>query len=153
MTYDEVAKLIKKNNGVTVDFGASDCELVPSQARVDETEKVLQVKLPPSFLWFLKNYGGGTVFGDDIYSISKVYSERDMFDVASRTISDRKDGFINDDEIAICNTDFGEQFVMDTSKRTNDGEYPIIRKMGEVRTQIADSFVDFLGQYISEKVN
>jgi hypothetical protein len=152
MTYDEVAQLIEENRYITVDFGTSDCEIIPSQERIEETEKRLQAKLPPSYIWFLKNYGGGTVFGDDIYAVSKSYSESDMFDVASKTIADRGQGFINENEIAICTTDFGEQFVMDTLKVSDEGEYPVVRKMGDVRKQVADSFVDFLGRYIGEQI-
>ena len=152
MDYDEVASLIEEKRDVTVDFGTHDSEIVPSQKRIEETEKRLGVKLPPSYIWFLENYGGGTVFGDDIYAISKSYSEQDMFDVASKTIADRNQGFLNDNEIAICTTDFGEQFVMDTSTKSDDGEYPVVRKMGDVRKQVADNFVEFLGRYIGEQI-
>lgn len=153
MTYDEVAQLIEENRDITVDFGTIDCEIIPSQERIEETERLLKVKLSPSYIWFLKNYGGGTVFGDDIYAISKSYSDNDMFDIASKTIADRAQGFINENEVAICTTDFGEQFVMDTSVVSDEGEYPVIRKMGDVRKQVAESFVDFLGLYIGEQIN
>ena len=153
MDYDEVASLIEEKRDVTVDFGTSDSEIVPPQKRIEETEQRLGVKLPPSYIWFLKTYGVGTIFGDDIYAISRSFSDQDMFDVASKTIADRNQGFLNDNEIAICTTDFGEQFVMDTSTKSEDGEYPVVRKMGDVRTQVADSFVGFLGRYIGEKIS
>ena len=41
---------------------------------------------------------------------------------------------------------------MDTSTKSDDGEYPVVRKMGDVRKQVADNFVEFLGRYIGEQI-
>jgi hypothetical protein len=37
-----------------------------SEDKVKETEQKLQVSLPESYKWFLKNYGSGGSFGIDI---------------------------------------------------------------------------------------
>lgn len=152
MAYLELSKLIEEKRGVTVDFGTKTSDIIPSQTRIDETEKYLGITLPPSYIWFLKNYGGGTVFGDDIYAISKSYSSNDMFDVASKTLADRAHGIIDEHEIAICTTDFGEQFVMDASQQLSNGEYPVVKKMGDVRSKVADGFANFLLCYIREQI-
>ena len=153
MSYDGLAFLIEEKQGSAVDFGDKNSDIIPKERRILETERILNVKLPPSYVWFLQNYGGGTVFGDDIYSISKKYSPTDMFDIASKTISDRSLGYINDDEVVICTTDFGEKFLMCTSDVSSDGEYPVIRKMGNNRERVADNFAKFLYLYISEKIS
>lgn len=153
MIYDDVVKVIEENSGVNVDFGTSQCELIPSQDRLLETEKILGIVLPPSFRWFLTNYGGGTIFGDELFTISKSYCDHDMFDIASRTLNERAHDFINNDEIILLSTDFGEQFLMATSQQSENGEFAIIRKFGKERQRIADSFAEFMMKYIQGKID
>lgn len=59
MDFTNLAKLIELNRGDAVEFGNANCDLNPSQVRVQETEDQVGAKLPPSYLWFVKNYGGG----------------------------------------------------------------------------------------------
>ena len=150
MNYEEIANIIESVRGDAVDFGDKDSDLVPSTERIAETENLIGHKLPPSYVWFLRNYGGGTVYGDQIFCISKVYSIENSFDVASRTLSDRKNGLIKESEISICVTDFGEQFILDVS--TGNDEYSVVRKTGEERKIIADSFVNFLTLMIRDDI-
>ncbi|WP_132794633.1 SMI1/KNR4 family protein [Tenacibaculum skagerrakense] len=66
MNYDKI-KLIIKNNSNLVAFsefgdGTSDVWIKKAEAR-------LKVKFPPSYIWWLKNYGGGEINGEEIFSI------------------------------------------------------------------------------------
>lgn len=151
MDYDYVSKVIDEARGKAVDFGDANSVLVPSEVRIGETESLLEQKLPASYLWFLRNYGGGTIFGDQIFSIFGEYSNQNMMDVAARTLSDRKNGFIDANEISICFTDFGEQFLLDAS--ANGLEYPVIRKTGGLRKVVAENFAEFLVSMIREDIS
>jgi len=152
MKYETAAQVIELNQGDTVDFGEPTCELVPSDERIKETERLLGQKLPSSYIWFLKQYGGGTVHGDEILMVSAQYSPDNMLDIAAKTLSDRRNGFINNQEISICFTDFGEQFLLDASKENESGEYPVIRKTGDERKIVAVDFSDFLVKLINENI-
>lgn len=151
MDYDYVSKVIEEARGKVVDFGDANSVLVPSEIRIDETESLLGQKLPASYLWFLRNYGGGTIFGDQIFSIFEEYSSQNMMDIAARTLSDRENGFIGANEISICFTDFGEQFLLDAS--ANSSEYPVVRKTGGLRKVVAVNFAEFLVSMIREDIS
>lgn len=62
---DEIIKLIEKY-GEEDDFtGSSNYE------KVLKVGEVLDLKLPESYKWFLKNYGHGGINGVEVYGISK----------------------------------------------------------------------------------
>ena len=152
MEFEAVARVIEENRGDAVDFGNPSCDFIPTDARIQETERLIGHKLPASYVWFLKNYGGGTIFGDDIFAVEAQYSGVNMVDVATRTLSDRQNGFVKDSEISICFTDFGEQFLLDASDEAAATEYPVIRKTGDMRKVVAESFADFLVKFIQEEI-
>lgn len=151
MDFETTARVIEDARDTAVDFGNASCDLVPSVKRIEETEQLLGQRLPESYLWFLRNYGGGSVFGDVIFSISPTYSKDDMSDVAARTLSDRAQGFVKAHEISVCFTDFGEQFLFDASNAA--GEYPVVRKTGELRKVVANDFAEFLVKFIREEIS
>lgn len=147
----ELVELIKANQDDIVNFGSIESEFIPSQDRIIETEQILGAKLPPSYVWFLLNYGGGTVHGDEILSISKKYDEKDMSDIASVTLDYRRRNYLADHEIAFCLTDFGETFLMDTSRKSAEGEFIIVRELDGERKDVASDFIEFLIRYIKEE--
>jgi hypothetical protein len=152
MDYEKVTIAIRSNSD-EVNLGDSGSPLVPSAARIKETENFLGQSLPPSFVWFLKNFGGGTIFGDPLYYIPNEYSCKNMMDVAAKTLADRENGLIETGEISLCITDFGEYFVFDTNNPRADGEYPVVRKTGDICKVVANDFADFLVKFIGEEIS
>lgn len=109
-----------------------------SKDKVKETEQKLQVSLPESYKWFLKNYGSGGSFGIDIIGYDCVGAS-----VVTATKDHQKyygliDGIVvieDIDELAYC---------LDTNKMKN-GECPVImwdNQEGYGR-KLADNFVDY----------
>ena len=149
MNFVELENFIEINNGASIEFGTE--ENAPSDTWIERAECDLGVKLPPSYIWFLKNYGGGEIHGDEIFSIYEIpFDEASGGDVVFQTISDRRNEFIKESEVLICSTDFGEQFVMDVSRRNEKGEYPIVRKVGNHRKDFANSFADFIVKFVGD---
>ena len=64
--YDEIIKLIE-NAGESVDFGPFGEGI--SEEWIEKAEKRLKNKFPETYKWWLRNYNGGEVYGEEIYSI------------------------------------------------------------------------------------
>lgn len=133
MKYSALQEFIKQF-GENDDFtgGVSD-------EKVRETEQKLQVLLPESYKWFLKNYGSGGSFGIGIIGYDFVGPS-----VVTATKDHQKyygliDGLVvieDIDEFAYC---------LDTNKM-KDGECPVImwdNQEGYGRT-LAVNFLDYL---------
>ncbi|WP_339200743.1 SMI1/KNR4 family protein [Peribacillus sp. FSL P2-0133] len=132
MKYSALKEFIK-NYGKDDDFTGG-----VSEDKVEETENKLQVSLPESYKWFLKNYGSGGSFGIDIIGYDLVGAL-----VAAATKDHQKyygliDGLVvieDIDEFAYC---------LDTNKMKN-GECPVItwdNQEGYGR-KLADNFLDY----------
>lgn len=149
MTLDELEKFIQANSGANIEFGTT--EQAPSSDWVMKAEAALGCALPASYRWFLANYGGGEIHGDEVFSIYQMPFESVVGgDVVARTLSDRKNGFLKDTEIAVCATDYGEIFVFDTEAGQVDGEYPVLRVTGQNREEYAGSFGDFIVKFVGD---
>jgi hypothetical protein len=64
--YNEIIELIK-NAGESVDFAPFGEGI--SEEWIKKAEKRLNVEFPMSYKWWLSNYNGGEVFGEEIYSV------------------------------------------------------------------------------------
>lgn len=150
MDFDKLTSLINANIGDAVELGNANCDLNPSEKRIEETEKILGVKLPESYIWFVKNYGGGEVYGEEIYSIYPELSEQSVGDISYQTKWFREKSLVGSSDVVICSNDFGETFFFDTSKGNDKGEYPVYVKAGTSQKKYADSFAEFLYKRILE---
>jgi hypothetical protein len=109
-----------------------------SEDKVLETENKLQVSLPESYKWFLKNYGSGGSFGIDIIGYDFVGPSVVTATKDHQKYYDLIDGIVvieDIDEFAYC---------LDTNKMKN-GECPVImwdNQKGYGR-KLADNFVDY----------
>lgn len=149
MTLDELEKFIEANSGASIEFGTA--EQAPSSDWVRKAETALGCVLPTSYRWFLANYGGGEIHGDEVFSIYQMPFESVVGgDVVGRTLGDRKSGLLKDTEIAICATDYGEIFVLDTKADQIDGEFPVLRVIGQNREEYAGSFGDFIVKFVGD---
>ncbi|MDQ0882391.1 SMI1/KNR4 family protein [Peribacillus sp. V2I11] len=132
MKYSALQEFIKQY-GKEADFTGG-----VSEEKVEETENKLQVPLPESYKWFIKNYGSGGSFGIDIIGYDLVGAS-----VVAATKDHQKyygliEGLVvieDIDEFAYC---------LDTNKMKN-GECPVItwdNQEGYGRT-LADNFLDY----------
>lgn len=120
-----------------------------SQEWVERAENRLGVKFPISYKWWLMNFGGGEVFGDEIFSVYELDFDSVVGgDVVYMNELNRKNGFLKSDQISICENDEGGIFYFDLSKLDEQGEAPVFYDLtGEV---YAANFVEFLIKRISE---
>ncbi len=148
MDFSDLAELIEHNRGDAVEFGNANCDLNPTSLRVQETEDLIGAKLPPSYLWFVNNYGGGEIYGEEIFSIYQSFRPESAGDIGVKTCQFRKAGFISSTEIAVCSNDFGEIFALDVSVLSDKGEYPVYVRRGRQREAYAENFAAFLAKRI-----
>lgn len=114
---------------------------------ISEAEKRLSFPFPESFKWWLKNYGGGEVFGDEILSIYELDFDNVVGgDIVYVNELNRKNDITNSSQLTICEGDFGMfYFQKDTLEQE---EYPVMLN----DSFYAINFIEFLVKFISEGV-
>jgi len=145
----ELKKLIHSKSGNGVEFGNPNS--APSLTDIRAVEDYFGIRLPPSYHWFLSSYGGGEIYGNEIYSIYGAPSE-DIIggDIVSQYKSHTRNNTITSEEIPILYTDYGEFFVFDMSEVKEDNEIPIYLKLGEKKELYAENFYQFLEKQLSQ---
>jgi hypothetical protein len=149
MKFEELKKFIAANSGVSIEFGSE--EQAPSAEWISKAESALGCNFPVSYRWFLENYGGGEIHGDEIFSIyQQPFEDVVGGDVVARTIHDRNSGITASSDISICTTDYGEVFVLDGLVQTGCGEFPVVRITGQSRETYAPSFAEFIVKFVGD---
>ena len=132
---DELKKKIASTDGV--DFGLFGEGI--SDEWITKTEERLHFIFPESYKWWLKNYMGGEIYGEEIFSIYGL----DFDSVVGRDIVyinelNREEGFSNSEQLVICEGEDGMFYFQKQESLTDelavfrDGEY------------YASDFIEFL---------
>ncbi|WP_409361099.1 SMI1/KNR4 family protein [Bartonella heixiaziensis] len=147
-TLADVAELVDKYSDI-VDFGTAEDAV--SDERIEEAEKILGVKFTSSYKSFLKNYKGGEIGGDEIFSIYNAsFDKCPAGDIVFYNLTDIKNGFAKPNQLAVNRTDFGETFYFDYSQ-FRDGECPLYVKIPSGASHYyASNFYEFLCKRIKE---
>ena len=141
--YEKLKQAIEQAEG-DVDFapfgeGIEDRWIEAAEAR-------LNVSLPASYKWWLKNYNGGEVYGEEIYSIYGIDFDKVVGgDIVYINELNRKMYPDFGDKLSICETD-DEIFYFDLSKGLVGDEYPVYELYSN--SLYADSFAEFLTKRI-----
>lgn len=108
--YEEMKKLIIKA-GDEVNF--SDFGNGVSEEWIIKAEKRLNVIFPESYKWWLRNYGGGEIRGEEIYSIYEIDFDTVVGGdiVYINEINRRQQGYTND--MIVISESFDEIFYLD----------------------------------------
>ena len=143
--YDDLIKVIEEA-GDRVGFASFGDGI--SDYWIELAEKRLWIILPKSYKWWLKNYNGGEVFGEEIYSVYGI----DFDDVVGGDIVyinelSRKNDSSFKDKLIILEAD-DEVFYFDLSNGLKDNEYPVYELYSN--TMYANSFAEFLKKRITE---
>lgn len=119
-----------------INMGTADD--APSNDWINAAEKALLVSFPDDYKWFLNNYGGGDICGEEIYSIYCLpFNEAVGGDIVyQNTIANNN---LQSNKIALSNTDLDEEFFFDT----NDMEKVYI-SVGNNRQLYASNFLEYL---------
>ena len=141
--YEEIKKIIA-NAGDVVQF--SDYGNGVSVAWIQKAEERLGFELPPTYKWWLVNYDGGEVYGDEIFSIYE--QDFDLVcggDLVYMHELNQKNKMYTDFQLVISQTDF-DIYYFDLRKRKKDGEIPIFS--WSTQKEYAEDFIDFLKRII-----
>jgi hypothetical protein len=139
-TYDEIRELIESNSDVAefADFGDGiEVEWI------EKAEAVLGCKLPNSYRWWLTNYSGGEIGGEEVFSIyCEDFETVNGGDIVKQfLIRTPKDG-----RIPLMHSDVDGVFCFDPSLPSSQGEYAIISEA--TGKQYAKDFLEFLSKRI-----
>jgi len=144
--YNEVQELIE-NAGDYVEF--ADFGDGVSEEWIKKAEERLGFGFPDSYKWWLRNYGGGEIYGEEIFSVY----EQDFDTVVGGDIVymyelNKKNHNYNDNVLVVCEAN-DDVFYFDLSKRNELNEIPIY-SLNKNNKKYADDFVEFLKKRITE---
>lgn len=146
-SFEKTINIIESNRHI-VDFREFGDGI--SEEWIRKAETALKIKLPPSYIWWLKNYGGGEILGEEIFSIYEMdFDEVVGGDVVRMSKIYREKGF-DQNCIIISVTDRGEVFYLDGNKIDVDMEYPVY--LNVTNSLYAENFILFLERRINEVI-
>ena len=147
----DVAELIA-NNSDLVDFG--NAENAVDSEWIERAEKTLGLPFTPSYKAFLKEYVGGEIGGEEIYSIYGIdFKDVCGGDIVYQNLTDVKNGKAKEKQLVVSETDFGEIFYFDYSQ-LKDGECPIFQRLPSGNSlHYANNFYKFLCKRIEAHLN
>ena len=132
---DELKKKIASTDGV--DFGPFGEGL--SDEWITKAEERLHFIFPDTYKWWLKNYMGGEIYGEEIFSIYGLDFDSVVGgDIVYINELNREEGFSNSEQLVICEGEDGMFYFQKQESLTDelavfrDGEY------------YASDFIEFL---------
>jgi hypothetical protein len=146
--YEDLVELIENSN--IVSFGPFGQGV--SEEWIQKAEKRLGLDLPPSYRWWLKNYSGGEVGGEEIYSIYEIdFEEAVGGDIVFVALANQQNGLCGTEKLYICDTGVDEGFYFDTTQKNDAGEYKVYSLDNTDGSFVlyADNFIEFLKKRIS----
>lgn len=151
ITKKDLIEFINSNSNV-VQFGSSDNAV--SEEWIEKAEKQLGGNLPESYVWFLKNYVGGEIGSEEIYSIyGMTFETIQGNDIVAQHLANLRNKTTEPTKVAVSVTDFGEFFYFDFSMPSN-GECPIYLKLPSGKSVLyAQNFYEFLYKRIDAHVS
>ncbi|MBP2623221.1 SMI1/KNR4 family protein [Streptococcus oricebi] len=139
--FQSIKQLITSADNVEfADFGEGI-----SKEWVNKAEQALNVTFPNSYKWWLENYGGGEIDGDEIFSVYGLDFDNVVGgDVVYINKLNQKNHVTNTDQLVICES-FDDTFFLELSKM-NNGEAPVLRLSN--KQLYAKDFLEFLERRI-----
>ncbi|USP00640.1 SMI1/KNR4 family protein [Bartonella taylorii] len=149
-TLSDVAQLVNKYSD-RINFGTADNAV--NDVLIEKAEKILELQFTSSYKSFLKNYGGGEIGCEEIFSIYGVDFETVYGgDIVYNRLTEIKNGLAKPEQLVVSRTDFGETFYFDYTQ-FQDGECPIyVRLPSEDCEYYASNFYEFLCKRIKVHV-
>ncbi len=139
MNYKRTKKIIEENTEV-VEFGEFGQGV--SDEWIEKAQSRLRVKFPPSYIWWLKNYSGGEINGEEIFSIYELEFDSVIGgDIVYMNELNRKDGISNINQLVIQENDQGEVYYFNLNIVDENGEYPVYVDITE--SKYSDNFLIF----------
>ena len=143
--YDEIKLLIEDESSIAefADFGDGTTD-----EWIEKAEAALELTLPPSYKWWLRNYRGGEIGGEEIYSIyGQDFDSVVGGDIVYMHRTNLNASLFEPNQLVICDSDIDGAFYFDTSAASEDGEYQVYSAATE--SVYAQDFLDFLRKRIN----
>jgi hypothetical protein len=143
IAYKKTIDLIEHNRSIAefADFGDG-----VNPEWIAAAEKNIGTPLPESYKWWLTNYSGGEIGGEEIFS---VYAETpdDIVggDIVYMYKLAGKDG-LDSNLIPLCHSDIDGVFVFQTENGIKGNEYPVLSLA--TGDKYADNFLEFVEKRI-----
>ena len=146
MKRNELENLISANPDI-VEFGSTEDAV--EESWFVKAEQALGLKLTGSYKWFLKNYSGGEVCGEEVFSIYGMdFEDVNGGDIVYQHIANKRNNLTTNDNLVVSETDLGEIFYFDYSE-FDGNECPIkIRLPSGESEKYGDDFYDYLKKRI-----
>jgi len=131
------------DNAEIVNFGSS-ADWVGDEW-ISMAEEKLGLQFTDSYKWFLRNYRGGEVGSEEIYSVYGMdFESVNGGDIVFQNVQSRASGLIGVDGLIVSESDLGEVFYFDYNLFSN-GECPInLRLPTGDSVEYASDFYDYL---------
>ena len=144
--YGKIKKVIDENSNV-VEFGKFGQGI--SDSWIEKAQNRLGIKFPPSYVWWLKNYNGGEINGEEVFSIYEIDFDSVVGgDIVYMNELSRKNGNATNQQLIIQENDQGESYYFNLDEVDDNGESPIYIDIN--KSKYADDFLDFITKKISE---
>jgi antitoxin YobK len=146
MNYNAIKKLIEENSNI-VEFGEFGNGV--SDIWINKAQDRLGIKFPLSYIWWLKNYGGGEINGEEVFSIYELDFDQVVGgDIVYINELNRKNGTSSPEQLVIQENDQGESYYFNLNEIDEVGENPIY--VDVTGNKYADNFLDFIAKKIRE---
>ncbi|EHQ29019.1 SMI1/KNR4 family protein [Mucilaginibacter paludis] len=147
--YESIIKLINDNSNV-INFGEFGKGV--SDLWIDEAQQRLNIIFPPSYIWWLKNYNGGEILGEEIFSIYEMdFDNVKGGDIVYINELNRKNKISDQTQLVIQENNQGEIYYFDLLQKDENGECPVYSNIAETKSKYAVDFIDFISKRIKDK--
>jgi hypothetical protein len=146
MDYEKIKKMIEENSDI-LEFGEFGHGV--SDSWIENAQNRLGVKFPPSYIWWLKNYSGGEINGEEVFSIYEIDFDAVVGgDIVYINELNRKNGVTTNQVLTIQENDQGESYYFNLNEVNEVGESPVYINVN--KSKYADNFLDFLLKKFNE---
>lgn len=142
--FDEIKELIRVNPSIVefADFGNGVAE-----GWIAKAEEAIGMRLPASYRWWLENYSGGEIGGEEIFSVyEEDFDSTTGGNIVSMHRIYQKSPYAKTYRIPICHSDIDGVFYFDSSLPAENGEYAVFSEA--TGDSYASDFFEFLKKRI-----
>lgn len=143
--YQEINELILKSSDIVefADFGNG-----VSDDWIEKAEKRLGFELPKCYKWWLRNYGGGEIYGEEIFSIYEIeFDDVVGGDIVYMHELNQRNHSFNSNELIVCESN-DDVFYFDLAVKNNEHDFPVFSF--NTKNIYANDFIEFLKKRILE---
>jgi hypothetical protein len=123
-----------------VNFGNASSS--PSDSWVAQRESEAGTSFPPSYKWWLKNFGGGEIGGEEVFSVYELPLEQVM--AGDIVAVSKRSGALAEGRILLCWPSPGEQYYFRVDDPSPEKSVFWSNCADGSEEHYADSFADFL---------